>query len=178
MLPEREIEEYWRRLIVKLIKEAGTMIRKETVKRQALTAEVNLGYAESLRKHIMDDINHVLKPLEDLAKESYERFVRKEDISKIVEDIFTRGLATTIISGFLRPPQVITSHINEVNNFVNSVVNKVIEELNKEGIFLPPLATVSLQQADILSLSLALRQALEVMDKSIGIFKGLIEAKN
>jgi len=82
----KELEEYYRRMIVKLIKEAGTLIRIEVVKRQALTAEINLGYAESLRNLLQEDYNILAKPLENVLKESFDRFMKGENIGKIIAD--------------------------------------------------------------------------------------------
>ena len=58
-------------MIVKSVREAGTAIRKEMVKRQALTAEVNLKYAESLRRIIEEDYRLLSKPFEDVFKGGY-----------------------------------------------------------------------------------------------------------
>lgn len=76
--------------MVKSVREAGTAIRKEMVKRQALTAEVNLKYAESLRRIIEEDYRLLSKPFEDVFKEGMERVLKGEDLGKVVaETLFT-----------------------------------------------------------------------------------------
>jgi ABC-type cobalt transport system substrate-binding protein len=56
-------------------------------------------------------------------------------------------------------------------------VNKIIEELSKEGIYLPPIEPISLPASpDIASLANGLREALSRIDMAIGILRGLIDA--
>jgi hypothetical protein len=171
------IEEYYRRVIVKLIREAGTEIRKEMVKRHALTAEVNLSYVESLKKIIEEDYKLLSKPLEDILKESFERFKRGEDIGKVFEDWLTASLTTTLQAQFIRPLPIMLSHLESVNNFLKSVMNRIVEELNKEGIYLHPIEPVPLPTtSDITLVTSGLRDALYKIDMAIGILKGLIDA--
>jgi len=174
---KREIEEYYRRMIVKLVREAGTAIRKEMVKRHALTAEVNLRYAESLRKLIEEDYRLLSKPFEDVFKGGIERASKGEDIEKVFEESFFTLL--TMGEGFklTYPLVVMIDHINSVNSFLRSVINKIVEELSKEGIYLHPIEPVSLPSSpDVASLANGLREALYRMDMAIGILKGLIDA--
>jgi hypothetical protein len=174
---EKGVEEYYRRMIVKLIREAGTAIRKEMVKRHALTAEINLEYAESLKKLIKEDYELFSKPFEDTFRKGVERAIKGEDLGKVIAETFFNLLATSIGAQFIRPPPIIVDHINTANNFLKSVVNKIIEELSKEGIYLPPVEPVSLPASpDIISLANGLREILRRIDMAIGILKGLIDA--
>jgi hypothetical protein len=173
----KDLEEYYRRIMVKLIKEAGTGIIKEVVKRQALSAELNLEYAESLRKLIEEDYEIILKPLESILGESFERFKKGEDIGKIISESITSLIARGISSLFIRPVPEIVGHIHSVNSFIKSVPNKIAEELSKQGIPVHYLEPITLsQQPDIFSLAIALREARNVMNRSVAILKGLVDA--
>jgi hypothetical protein len=115
------------------------------VKRHALTAEINLRYAESVKKPIEEDYKLLL----------------------------FSGIGVQLV----RPPSIIVEHINSVNSFLKSVVNKIIEELSKEGIYLPPIEPISLPASpDIASLANGLRETLSRIDMAIGILRGLIDA--
>jgi hypothetical protein len=166
---QKEIEEYRRRMLVKLAREAGTKIRIEMIKRQALTAEVNLKYAESLRALIQEDYKLLPKPLENILRKSFEKFERGEDVVEIIADWLISSLATSVQASLIRPLPEIIKHIESVNKFLNSVVNKMIDDLNKEGIYLHPIEPINLPTQDIVS-------ALHKINMTIGIFKGLIDA--
>jgi len=169
----KELEEYYRRMIVKLIKEAGTLIRVEVVKRQALTAEINLHYAESLRNLLREDYNILVKPLENVLKESFDRFMKGEDIGKIIAEGLLASLVNYIYASLQRPIPEIVEHIKTANNFL-ILVNKIIEELNKEGIYLHTIEPVTIPtQQDIFAIARALKEALNRLDMAIGILKGL-----
>jgi hypothetical protein len=174
---EKGVEEYYRRMIVKLIREAGTAIRKEMVKRHALTAEINLRYAESAKKLIEEDYKLLFKPLEDIFNESIGKVTKGEDLGKVIAETLSNLLAIGIGVQLVRPPSIIVEHINSVNSFLKSVVNKIIEELSKEGIYLPPIEPISLPASpDIASLANGLRETLSRIDMAIGILRGLIDA--
>jgi hypothetical protein len=169
----KELGEYYRRIIVKLIKEAGTLIRIEVVKRQALTAEINLHYAESLRNLLQEDYNILAKPLENVLKESFDRFEKGEDVGKIIADWLLTSLASYMYASFQRPIPEIIEHIKTANNFL-TLVNKIIEELNKEGIYLHTIEPVAIPtQQDIYAIARALKESLNRLDMAIGILKGL-----
>jgi hypothetical protein len=169
----KELEEYYRRMIVKLVKEAGTLIRIEVVKRQALTAEINLHYAESLRNLLQEDYSILAKPLENVLKESFDKLMKGGDISKIIVDWLFTSLTSYIYASFQRPMPEIVEHIKTVNNFI-TLVNKIIEELNKEGIYLHPIELVTIpSQQDVFTIARALKEALNRLDIAIGILKGL-----
>jgi hypothetical protein len=166
-------EEYYRRMFVKLIKEAGTLIRVEVVKRQALTAEINLRYAESLRNLLQEDYNILVKPLENVLRESFDKFMKGEDIDKIIAEGILTSLASYIYASFQRPLPEIVEHVKLANNFL-TLVNKTIEELNKEGIYLHPIEPVTIPaQQDVFTIARALKEALNRLDMAIGILKGL-----
>jgi|GEM_PF-5327253 len=164
-------------MIVKSVREAGTAIRKEMVKRQALTAEVNLKYAESLRRVIEEDYRSLSKPFEDVFKGGMERVLKGEDLRKVVAETLFTLLVTGIGAQLARPLPIVIDHVNNVNSFLNSVINKIVEELRNEGIYLHPIEPVSLPTSpDVASLANGLREALNRMDMAIGILKGLIDA--
>jgi hypothetical protein len=169
----KDLEEYYRRMIVKLIKEAGTLIRIEVVKRQALTAEINLRYAESLRNLLQEDYNILAKPLENVLKESFDKFTKGEDVGKIIADWLLTSLASYIYASFQRPIPEIVEHVKSANNFL-TLVNKIIEELNKEGIYLHPIEPVTIPaQQDVFAIARTLKEALNRLDMAMGILKGL-----
>ena len=172
----REVEEYYRRIMVKLLREAGTMIRMEMIKRQALTAEINLNYVESLRKLIQEDYELLTKPLEDVLKESLEKIKRGEDIGEIIANWLITYLTSSMQASLVRPLPEMIKHIENVNNFLNSVINQIINELRKEGIYLHPIELVNLPTQDVFSIARGLKDALYKIDMSIGILKGLIDA--
>jgi len=72
----------------------------------------------------------------------------------------------------------IVEHIKAVNNFI-TLVNKIIEELNKEGIYLHTIepVTVPILQDDY-TIARVLREALNRLDMAIGILKGLSDIAN
>jgi len=169
----KELEEYYRRMIAKLIKEAGTLIRVEVVKRQALTAEINLRYAESLRNLLQEDYNILAMPLENVLKESFDKFMKGEDVGKIIADWLLTSLASYMYASFQRPIPEVIEHIKTANNFL-TLVNKIIEELNKEGIYLHTIEPVPIPtQQDVYVIARALKEALNRLDMAIGILKGL-----
>jgi len=169
----KELEEYYRRMFVKLIKEVGTLIRVEVVKRQALTAEINLHYAESLRNLLREDYDILAKPLEDVLKESFDKFTKGEDVGKIIADWLLTSLASYIYASFQRSIPEIVEHVKLANNFL-TLVNKIIEELNKEGIYLHTIEPVTIPtQQDVYAIARALKEALNRLDMAIGILKGL-----
>jgi hypothetical protein len=169
----KELEEYYRRMIAKLIKEAGTLIRVEVVKRQALTAEINLRYAESLRNLLQEDYNILAMPLENVLKESFDKFMKGEDVGKIIADWLLTSLASYMYASFQRPIPEVIEHIKTANNFL-TLVNKIIEELNKEGIYLHIIEPVPIPtQQDVYVIARALKEALNRLDMAIGILKGL-----
>jgi hypothetical protein len=172
---QKEVEEYYRRMLVKLVREAGTKIRIEMIKRQALTAEINLNYANSLRKLIQEDYELLSKPLENILRESFEKFKKGEDIGRIIEDLLISSLTTSMQAFFIRPLPEMVKHIENVNNFLESVINKIIDELSKEGIYLHAIEPVCLPTQDIVSVARSLKDALSKIDMAIGILKGLIE---
>jgi len=174
-----ETEEYYRRMMVKLVREAGTMIRKEEIKRQALTAEINLQYAGLLRKLIQEDYELLSKPLENILKESFQRFTKGENVGDILASWFISSFASIVQASLIRPIPEIVKHIENVNSFLNSVVNRIINELRKEGIYLHSIEPISLPpQVDIFSLARGLKDALTKIDMAIGILKGIKEASN
>jgi hypothetical protein len=172
----KELEEYYRRMVVKLIKEAGTLIRFEVVKRQALPAEINLRYAESLRNLLQEDYNILAKPLENVLKESFDKFMKGEDVGKIIAEGLLTSLVSYIYASFQRPIPEIVEHIKFANNFL-TLVNKIIEELNKEGIYLHPIEPVTIPtQQDVFTIARTLKEALNRLDMAMGILKGLSDA--
>lgn len=166
-------------MMVKLAREAGTMIRKEAIKRQALTAEVNLEYAKSLRKLIQEDYELLCKPLEDVLKEHVNKLKKGMKAENIVGDWLISSLLTALQASLIRPIPEMAKHIEDVNTFLNSVINQIINEVSKEGIYLHSIEAVSLPlQVDVIAAYRGLKDALTKMGMAIGILRGLTEASS
>jgi len=78
-------------------------------------------------------------------------------------------------ASFQRPIPEIIEHIRMANNFL-STVNKIIDELGKEGIFIHHIEQVSIpSQQDVFAIARTLREALNRLDMAIGILEGLVD---
>jgi len=138
--------------------------------------KINLKYVESLRKLIQEDYELLSKPLEDVLKESFEKFKRGEDVGEIIANWLITSLATSVQASLVRPLPEMIKHIENVNNFLDSVINQIINELRKEGIYLHTIELVNLPTQDVVSIARGLKDALYKIDMSIGILEGLIDA--
>jgi Mg2+ and Co2+ transporter CorA len=163
-----EVQEYWRRQMVALIRGAGTTIRKEEVKRQALSARVNLKEAARLRQEVLDDCKTLLptEVLEKMQKAS------AEEISKYLGDY----LQKIILSIVAIPAQLsrVQAHFQTLNDLV-SMANRIIQDLSNEGIYLVPVQSVTVPP-DILSAVFSLPRALENASRVLGILEGVVQA--
>jgi hypothetical protein len=114
---------------------AGTLIRKEEVKRQALSARVNINEAASVRREMVEDCKTLL-PVEVLEK--MEK-ANAEEISKYLSDY----LQKIMLSIVALPAQLsrVQAHFQTLNDLVY-MANRIIEDLSKEGIHLVPVQSV------------------------------------
>jgi ABC-type cobalt transport system substrate-binding protein len=103
--------------------------------------------------------------------------MKGEDLGKVFAETLSSLLVIGIGAQLIRPPSIMVEHINSASNFLKSIVNKIIEELSKEGIYLPLMEPISLPTSpDIASLANGLRETLNRINMAIGILKGLIDA--
>jgi hypothetical protein len=108
-----------------------------------------------------------------VLKESFDKFTKGEDVGRIITDWLSTSLASYIYASFQRPIPEIVEHVKTVNNFL-TLVNKIIEELNKEGIYLNPIEPVTIPaQQDVFAIARTLKEALNRLNMAIGILKGL-----
>lgn len=89
-------DEVHRRILVAAARRAGTLIRVEELKRQALTASVNRPLAEALLKEI-DKILKDLPNFENIMKSSVERALKEDKplLDTVLKDVvnsFIRSL--------------------------------------------------------------------------------------
>jgi len=164
-------EEAYRRMLVALTRRAGTLIRKEELIRQALTASINRPLAEVLLKEI-DEILKLAPDFEQATKDAVEGALKegKPILETVLEDIingFIKALPLAFAGTLDRMKRVITK-TNEVIN----TANKIIEELSKEGFYLPKIETIEIRD-DIISLTQALKIAKQRLQTIIEFFKEL-----
>jgi len=165
-------EEYQRRMMVAQIRVAGTHIRKEELKRQKMNAQANIEYAQTLQKRINDDLQLVSEPIQKSVQKASNNFRKVKPLEEIIDS----GIIELIISGVpaivSRPPLMIRRDMQEVNTFVEDVINKIIEDLSKEGMYMPKLNPVNIETF----LPLSLAETKDLIDKSVGILRGIIDA--
>jgi len=176
MSSQKNLKEYLRRYTVKLIKEAGSQIRKEEIKRQALTAKINLEYAENLREIIKEDYEKLMQPMDGIIKTIKRIGKGKEPIETVIKEVITDSVVNTIYFSLFNPFPRILEDINKANSFITQVMNNIIAELRKEGIQLPNIDPVYVSSQVPSAVANGLEEILNRLDMSIGILKGIIEA--
>jgi len=149
-------DEVLRRTLVILTRRAGTLIRAEELKRQALSASVLRPLAETLLAEV-DELLETIPDYEQAIKSSAEKAMRegKPVIDTIIQDMlmkFMESLPLAMAGTFEKAK----SAIARINNVIDSV-NKIIEDISKEGIPLPKLDPINIAKDDIVTLSVALR---------------------
>lgn len=158
--------------MVAQIRKAGTQIRKQELMRQKMNAEANIDYAIFLQKRINDDVEIVSEPIQKTVEIASKRFQN----GATLDDIIDSGLVELISRGIpaitKRQPRLITRDIKDVNAFVEDVINNIIKDLSKEGIYMPRLNQVD---TDVL-LPFALSEAKDLINKSVDILRSVIDA--
>ena len=167
-----EMQEYWRRIIVQLIRDAGTEIRKAEIRRHALTARVNLDRARRVQQALKKDVE-MLVPQAEL--ESTIKQLRKLEDAQQVGAALNR-LMHSFLAAIPALPfrlQDVITHVQESNSLVE-VANKIIADLGRERIYLAVIQTLAVpQDASVLFI---LPRAYETTSMVVGFFEGLQEA--
>ena len=175
---EKEREEIVRRLLVAVAKRAGTAIRKEELKRQAINARINKLFAQEIKNEIEKIISNIPNTEEILERilEKTKEGVPGLDVA--ISELFERFMealpaaVTGVVTGVIdRIPDL----IDETNNLIETA-NRILEELNKEGIYTPKLKPIMLtdeEKKDLIKLSSKLRLARERLETIIEFFEEL-----
>jgi len=164
-------DEVLRRTLVAMARRAGTLIRVEELKRQALTASVNRPLAEALLKEI-DDILKLMPDFEQVIKSAIEKASKegKPLLDTVIENAIKSfvGVIPLAFMGTLDRMKRVIANTNEIIN----TTNKIIDELSKEGIHLPKIEIIE-SKDDVVSLSLALKTARQRLQTIIEFLKEL-----
>jgi len=149
-------DEVLRRALVALAKRAGTLIRTEELKRQALSASVLRPLAEALLAEVEELLKNI-PDYEQAIRSSTERAIKegRPIVETLVQDMlmkFIESLPLALVGTFERAKSVVA----RMNNVVNSV-NKIIEDISREGISVPKLELINLTKDDPLTLSVTLK---------------------
>jgi len=149
-------DEVLRRTLVVLAKRAGTLIRAEELKRQALSASMLRPLVEALLNEV-DELLKTIPDYEQTLKSSIERAARegRPIVDTIIQDMITKfieSMPLAIAGTFERAKNTIT----HINNVINSV-NKIIEDISKEGVPMPKIEPIVLTKDDPITLSTALK---------------------
>ena len=153
-----------------MARRAGTLIRREELARQALTASLNRPLAEAL----LSEVNQLLRLLPDVEKaiinESIKVIKEEKEIEKAIEDIFNESMKffPLALVGKLDKAKNI---LENVNNIID-IANKIIEEISKEGIHLPKMEKIEIPDT-AMKLTSALRDAKLKLETIIEFFKEL-----
>ncbi|HWQ17291.1 MAG TPA: hypothetical protein VNL13_05620 [Sulfolobales archaeon] len=151
-----EYEEVMRRTLVAVAKAAGTLIRKEELKRQALTARINLPIAQSL----LNEIDGLLNKMPDIESEMKKVIETALKEGRPLPTMFVAGLFNLIVESIPLAFAGVFTRILDVIKEVNSLIeatNGIIKNLAKEGISIPTLSLVEIKRNDLISLFLALK---------------------
>jgi len=149
-------DEVLRRNLVALAKRAGTLIRAEELKRQALSASMLIPLAETLLTEV-DELVKAIPDYEQAIRSSAERAAKegRPIVDTIIQDMIAKyieSLPLAMVGTFERAK----STIARINNVIDSV-NKIIEDISKEGIPIPKLEPIIVAKDDPITLSTALK---------------------
>ncbi|MEM4469053.1 MAG: hypothetical protein QXS32_08325 [Candidatus Nezhaarchaeales archaeon] len=164
-------EEVLRRTLVAAAKEIGTLIRKEELKRQALSASINRPIAENL----LQSIESKLATMPDLAKEVGEAMAKAFKEGKPVLETAIEKFVESILKSL---PIAITGGLNELKTMIEGVnqqvevANRILEKINEAGIFTPRLEKISCKD-DYMSLFSAMKIAKERLKIIIDFYREL-----
>jgi len=154
-------EEALRRMLVAMARRAGTLIRKEELRRQALTASINRPIAEALLKEIEEFLKSV-PDFEEALKSSVKKAM--EEKKPLLDTVISDAIKSLIeafplaLSGSIDRMKDALTRVNEQINTTNSI----IDDLSKEGIHLPKIEPILLDEKkkeNIIYLSIALKEA-------------------
>lgn len=181
------VEEYWRRQLVAFGKAAGTLIREEEIRRQVLTAEINLPNAERIRDSIRELMEKTF-PM-DKVSERVSELIKgpapaTERIGLVVTDLlrdilwkFGLSIPTIGLSS-----EAIMSTLQDLNAVIEQVVNRMIADISKEGVYYASITPVSLSPTvgenfwklpDAYSKAVHIAEFLRVV-KEVGEEKGIL----
>lgn len=168
-------EEILRREFVAVARRAGTLIRKEALARQALTASVNRPLAEALLKEV-DDLIKILPDFEKGIAEASKKALEngKPLLENVLEDFFSKAMAVlpmAVIGMLDRARKTLES----VNSIID-VTNEMIKELSKEGIHLPKINKIRIPDNNLFIAS-SLKEAKQKLETIIEFFKELEKYK-
>lgn len=163
-------EEALRRSLVVAVKKLGTLIREEELRRQALTANVNKPIAENLLQTVED----ILAKMPDIEKEISSAITTAIKEGKPILEAALQELVKSMLESL--PIAVISLErvktvLREVNEQID-VANRILEEINKAGVYTPKLQSVS-HKDDYVSLLLALKASRERLRVIIDFYSEL-----
>jgi hypothetical protein len=173
-MPRQDAEELARRRMIALIRSAGTDIRRETIRRCGVTAEANIDYILSLQRDLAEDYSTWIIPFMNAGKVASKGWRRGDDISDIAFDAVNELVGSGIQPFICRSPEILAQHVKEINDFAIHVVNPLLEDLSKEGIYVPRLMPI----AEKTALPLRILYAKEIANRCCGILQGLIDASS
>ena len=139
----KEYEEIKKWTFIDAAKAAGKVIRKEALKRLALTAKINLPLAKGLLNEV-DKLSHYL-PKSNLKPSIPIEDTIMDRISNVIQDI----------------------------NGLIEVANAIISNLVKEGILLPRITPLEVRGQDLISLASALESGRQKLELIIEFFERL-----
>jgi hypothetical protein len=149
-------EEIKRRALVAAAKAAGTLIRKEELKRHALTADVNLPIAQGLLNEV-DNLLKMLPDFENEMKKAVEKALKEG--RPILDSAISQAIELMLQSlplAFTDTQNRIINVLKDINSLIE-VTNSIIKDLTKEGISVPSLLLLEIKENDLISLSSALK---------------------
>ena len=164
-------DEVQRRIYVAAARRAGTIIREEALVRQALTASVNRPLAEALLKQV-EELLQIIPDFERGLAESTKKALEegKPLVDSILEDLLSKAiqfLPLAVIGTLKKAVNILT----DVNNIID-VANKIIDELSKEGIYLPKINKIEIPDNALLIVN-SLKEAKQRLETIIEFFKEL-----
>lgn len=166
-------EELERRNMRALIRQAGTSIRTAELQRQLMNAQLNIDFALNLQKNIKQDFEIIMEPIQKTIKEG-ERTAKSDDAD---EDLLLNCALTLLKEGSIAltklPPGTLRRHVVELNDFTDNVLNKIINDLTKEGIYLPKFIPINPDGMFLL----AIHEARDQSDRAVGFLKGIIDTQ-
>ncbi len=168
----KDKEELERRKMRGLIREAGTQIRKEALKRQTINAKANIEYAKTMQKDVNEDYEFMSKIMKELMGKAQKQIKQGEGLIDIAKDSIIEIIAKRSIVTAFRHPDVIKKHAMDINYFIEDVINKIIKDLSKEGIYLSKFNPIDINGA----WPMVVTESKEKMDGCVGILEGIIEA--
>lgn len=184
------IEEYWRRQLVAFGKAAGTLIREEEIRRQALTAEINLPRAQRIRDTIRELMEKTF-PMEKVSEKVSELTKGPVPAAELIGPLITDLLKDILWRFGLSLPTIglsseaIMSTLQDLNAMIEQVVNKIIADISREGVYYASITPMSLSPTvgeNVWKFPNAYSKAVHVVEflhvvKKVGEEKGIIKGE-